>query len=154
MLGLAWADSAVIAFETTLADVLCKETLAKGVAMAIWGKTVLNIEKGSKKIAVIAATFSEWVKTELAIIRLRIRMDDAQNEIGRLHRQIGRKIIDLKKKDALPKTTDLLFRDEEIVTALTELAEREQEIEELRSELQTVRSDFKTVVKQTEDTLP
>jgi len=122
--------------------------------MAIWGKAVLNIEKGSKKIAVAAATFSEWVKTELAVIRLRIRMDEAQIAIDNLHRQIGRKIADLRKQDALPKTTDLLFRDDEIVTAMAELADREQEVEEIRNELQTVRGEFKTVVKQTEDTMP
>jgi hypothetical protein len=154
MQGAGRADSKALAIETNWAEDPCRETLAKGVAMTIWGKTVLNIEKGSKKIAVMAATFSDWVKTELAIIRLRIRVDEAQSAIDRLHHHIGRKIIDLKKKDALPKTTDLLFRDEEIVTAMTELADREQEFVELMNELQTVRSDFKTVVKQTEDTLP
>ena len=121
--------------------------------MTIWGKAVLNIEKGSKKISVMAATFTEWVKTELAIIRLRIRIDETQTAIDQLHCQIGRKIMDLKKQDVLPKATELLFRDEEIVTVMTELAHREQEIEELRTELKIVRRDLKTVVRQTEDTL-
>jgi hypothetical protein len=125
----------------------------KGAAMTIWGKTILNIEKGSKKISVMAATFSEWVKTELVIIRLRIKIDETQTAIDQLHRQIGRKIMDLKKQEALPKATDLLFRDEEIVMAMAELTDREQEIEELRTELKIVRRDLKTAVRQTEETL-
>ncbi len=121
--------------------------------MAIWGKAVLNIEKGSKKITVMAATFSEWVKTELVTVRLRIKIDETQAAIDQLHRQIGRKIMDLKKQESLPKATDLLFRDEEIVMAMAELTDREQEIEELRTELKIVRRDLKTAVKQTEETL-
>ncbi len=121
--------------------------------MAIWGKAVLNIEKGGKKITVMAATFSDWVKTELQIIRLRIRIDETQTAIDQLHRQIGRKIMNLKKQDALPESIDLLLRDEEIVMAMTELADREQEIEELKTELKIVRRDLKTTVKQTEDIL-
>ncbi len=119
--------------------------------MAIWGKAVLNIEKGSKKITVMAATFSDWVKTELQIIRLRIRIDETQAAIDQLHRQIGRRIMHLNKQDALPESTDLLLRDEEIVMAMAELTDREQEIEELKTELKIVRRDLKTTVKQTED---
>ncbi len=119
--------------------------------MAIWGKAVLNIEKGSKKITVMAATFSDWVKAELQIIRLRIRIDETQTAIDQLHRQIGRKIMNLKKQDALPESIDLLLRDEEIVMAMAELTDREQEIEELKTELKIVRRDLKTTVKQTED---
>ncbi len=121
--------------------------------MTIWEKAVLNIGKGSKKISVMAATFSEWVKTELMIVRLRIRIDETQAAIDQLHRQIGRKIMDLKGQDALPKVTDVLFRDEEIVTAMAELTDREREIEELKTELKIVRRDLKTAVRQTEDAL-
>ncbi len=119
--------------------------------MVIWGKAVLNIEKGSKKITVMAATFSDWVKTELQIIRLRIRIDETQTAIDQLHRQIGHKIMNLKKQEALPESIDLLLRDEEIVMAMAELTDREQEIEELKTELKIVRRDLKTTVKQTED---
>jgi predicted nucleic acid-binding Zn-ribbon protein len=126
-------------------------TLTKGAVMAIWGKAVLNIEKGSKKITVMAATFSDWVKTELQVIRLRIRIDETQTAIDQLHRQIGRKIMNLKKQNALPESIDLLLRDEEIVMAMAELTDREQEIEELKTELKIVRRDLKTTVKQTED---
>jgi SepF-like predicted cell division protein (DUF552 family) len=122
--------------------------------MTIWEKAVLNMEKGARKLAVAAAVFSEWVKAELAVIRLRIRIDEAQAGIDDLHRQIGRKVADLKKQDELPKATEQLLKDEVIGVALTELAVREEELEGLMTELKNVRTDFKTAAKQTEDTLP
>jgi predicted nucleic acid-binding Zn-ribbon protein len=122
--------------------------------MTIWEKAVLNMEKGTRKLAVAAATFSDWAKAELAVIRLRIRMDEAQAGIDELHRQIGRKVTDLKKQDALPKSTELLLKDEVISVAMTEIADREQELEGLKKDITNIRTDYKTTVKQTEDTLP
>jgi predicted nucleic acid-binding Zn-ribbon protein len=121
--------------------------------MTIWEKAVLNIEKGFRKLTAAAATFSERVKAELAIIRLRIRIDEVQDRIDALHRIIGRKIMDLKKQEALPKTTELLLKADEIVIAMTELADREQEIGELRAQMKNVQTDVQTTEKQTEDTL-
>jgi molecular chaperone GrpE (heat shock protein) len=121
--------------------------------MTIWEKAVLNIEKGFRKITAAAATFSERVKAELDLIRLRIRIDEVQDRIDALHRIIGRKIVDLKKQEALPKTTEQLLKVDEIVIALTELADREQEIEELRTGLKSIQSAVKNTAKQTEDTL-
>jgi hypothetical protein len=122
--------------------------------MTIWEKTVLNIEKGGRKLAVAAATFSEWAKAELAVIRTRIRIDEAQRGIDELQRQIGRKIMDLRKQDALPTSTEQLLKDEAISIVLAEIADREQELEELMTELKSIRTDYLTAVKQTEDTLP
>ena len=121
--------------------------------MTIWEKAVLNMEKGTRKLAVAAATFSEWAKAQLAVIRLRIRIDEAQEGIDELHRQIGRKVTDLRKQDALPKATEQLLKDEVVSIALTELADRERELEELKTELKNVRSEYKSAEKQTEDTL-
>ena len=122
--------------------------------MTIWEKTVLNIERGTRKLTVAAATFSEWAKAELAIIRVRIRIDETQRGIDELHRQIGRKITDLSKQDTLPTATEQLLKDEVISIALTEIAEREQELEGLKTELKSVRTDYETASKQTEDILP
>ncbi|HSB35033.1 MAG TPA: hypothetical protein VLG39_11295, partial [Nitrospirota bacterium] len=93
-------------------------------------------------------------KAELAVIRTRIRIDEAQRGIEELQRQIGRKIADLRKQDALPKSTEQLLKDEAISIALAEIAERERELEGLMTELKSIRIDYKTAVKQTEDTLP
>jgi len=122
--------------------------------MTIWEKAVLNMEKGTRKLAVAAATFSEWVKAELAVIRLRIRIDQAQAGIDELHRQIGRKVTDLRKQDELPKTTEQLLKDGVVSIAMAEISERELELEGLKTEVKNIRTGYKTAVKQTEDTLP
>lgn len=111
------------------------------------------MQKGTKKIAGVASLFSERVKAELAIIRLRLRIDEVQAGIDELHRRIGRKVTDLKKQEALPRTTEQLFRDDELTTAVAELADREQEVEELKARMKDVQTEFRAAEKQTEDIL-
>jgi hypothetical protein len=119
--------------------------------MNIWEKVVLNMQKGSKNVAATAATFSERVRVEVAIVRLRLRIDEVSFRIDELHRTVGRKLVNLQKKNALPKTTDQLLKDEDIVAAIVELADREQEIEELNKEIKNIQTDFKTNIRHTED---
>ncbi len=121
--------------------------------MSIWEKTILNVEKGSKKVAATAAVFSERVKAELAIIKLRIKISDMQTRIGLHHQAIGVRITDLLKKGTLPKTTEHLLQDEEIATALSKLSKRTVELEGLTSDLNDIKSDIETTRKETEDIL-
>ncbi len=121
--------------------------------MTIWEHAVLNIQKGSKKIAVVAAVFSERVKAELTIIRLKIRIDEVQARMNGLSAAVGRRIVDLKKKETLPKTVDQLLKDEDIATAMTEISSCEQEIEQLKSEITTIGSGFAPEEKKTEETI-
>lgn len=119
--------------------------------MNIWEKVVLDMQKGTKKVAAAAATFAERVRAEVAIVRLRLRIDEVNSRIAELHRTIGRKLVDLHKKNVLPKTTDQLLKDEDIVAAIVELADREQEIEELNKSVKNIQTDIKTTVRHTED---
>ena len=121
--------------------------------MNIWKKVVLDMEKGAKKTAAAAATFAERVRAEVHIVRLRIRMDEVEARIAMLHQTIGRKIVDLQKKNALPKATDQLLKDEDIVAAIVELVDREQEIEELKNGIKDIHADFQSTVKHTEDSI-
>jgi len=121
--------------------------------MTIWEKAILNMQKGNRKIAAAAATLSERVKAELALVRLRTRIDEVQARIDDLHRLIGRKIVDLKKQETLPKATEQLLKVDEIVKAMAGLTDREREIEELKMEMKSVQTDFKATAKQAEDTL-
>ena len=116
--------------------------------MNIWERVVLNMQKGAKNVAATAATFSERVRFEVAIVRLRLRIDEVTSRIAELHRTVGRKLVDLQKKNALPKTTDQLLKDEDIVAAIVELADREQEIEELNKEIKNIQTDFKTTIRE------
>jgi len=125
----------------------------KGAAMTIWEKAVLNMQKGSRKIAAAAAVFSERVKAEVAIIRLKIQIDQVRARMDTLYGRIGRTIVDLKRKDALPKTAEQLFKEDDIIAAMTELADGEREIEELKTQIKNINNDFTTAEKQAEDTL-
>ena len=119
--------------------------------MNIWEKVVLNMQKGSRNVAAAAATFAERIRAELAIVRLRLRIDEVSARISELHRSVGFKLVDLQKKNNLPKTTDQLLKDDDIVAAIVELADREQEIEELNKEIKNIQTDIKTTIRNAED---
>ncbi len=119
--------------------------------MTIWEKTVVNLQKGSRKIAATAAFFSERVKAEISIVRLKIRIDEEQRRVDELYRSIGRKIVDLKRKGSLPKTSEQMLGDEDIAAAMTELSGAEQEIEHLKDEIKSISTGFATAENKTED---
>jgi hypothetical protein len=119
--------------------------------MNIWEKVVLNTEKGTKKVAAAAVTFAERVKAEVTIVRFRLRIDEVSTRIAELHQIIGRRLMELQKTDALPKTTDQLLKDDDIAAAIVELADREQEIKELSKDLKDTQTDIKVIVRHTED---
>jgi hypothetical protein len=103
--------------------------------MAIWEKVIVNVERGAKRVATSAAFFSERVRAEVALARLRIRLHDVQTLINEQEAQIGRTIASLRKKGELPDSTDALLREEFIVTALAEIEAREKDVEEIRHEI-------------------
>ncbi|HEX9019803.1 MAG TPA: hypothetical protein VF903_00930, partial [Nitrospirota bacterium] len=70
--------------------------------MTIWEKAVVNIQKGTQKVAAGAAMFSERVKAEVIIVRLKIRMDEVRDRINELYLVIGRTVVDLAKKNDMP----------------------------------------------------
>lgn len=120
--------------------------------MTIWEKSIVNIQKGVQKINVAAATFSERVKAEIAIVRLRIRVDEVHSRIDGLHRTIGRKVETLRNGEMMPKATEQLLMDEDIETSLRELGEWKKELDELKNEIKREQDAFTLVKKQAEDT--
>jgi hypothetical protein len=46
--------------------------------MTIWEKAVLNMQRGSQRISVAAVLFSERVRVEIAVVRLRIRINEVR----------------------------------------------------------------------------
>jgi seryl-tRNA synthetase len=121
--------------------------------MTIWEKAVLNIQRGSRKVAAYAAIFAERVRAEISVVRLRIRIEEVQSRIDELYRLIGKRLLSLQKLDALPKASDQLLKDEDIAAAMVELADREQELAELNSTIKSIQSDVTTTTKHTEDNL-
>jgi hypothetical protein len=121
--------------------------------MTIFDKVLINLHKGYERLKEIAAVFSERVKSELNIIRMRIRMDSVQKSIDAAYRDIGRRVVDLRAKAALSKAEEHLLNDEEIVAAFAELVRRKKELEDLNAELKREQTDFATVTKKPEDTV-
>ena len=120
--------------------------------MTIWEKAVLNMQRGVQRISMVASTFSERMKAEVAIVRLRIRIEEIQAQIDGLHRTIGLTIVDLIKSNEMPKSTEDLLKHENIAVSLIELAERKKELEDLNVEMKNEQDAFKPVTKLPEDT--
>lgn len=120
--------------------------------MTIWEKAILNMQRGSKRISISAALFADRVRVEINIVRLRIRIDEVQERIDAQYQAIGRKVDNLTRGDALPKTTEQLVQDEEIAAAMTELTDRKQEIEELRNKIMDEQASAKTARREAEGT--
>ena len=118
--------------------------------MTIWEKAVLNMQRGAQRLSVAAVLFAERVRVEVAIVRLRIRINEVQARIDELHKSIGRKVVNLALGDALPKTSEQLVQNEEISEAMHELTDRKQEIEELNEKIRSEQILFKTAPKRTE----
>ena len=120
--------------------------------MTIWEKAVLNMQRGSQRISIASALFADRVRVEIDVVRLRIRIDEVQERIDELYQAIGRKVVNLTRGEALPKTTEQLVQDEEIAAAMSELADRKQELEELHGKIASEQDSVKTVHKQAERT--
>jgi len=119
--------------------------------MTIWEKAVLNMQRGSQRISVAAVLFAERVRVEIAVVRLRIRINEVQARIDELYQGIGRTLVNLANGDALPKTSEQLVQNEEISLAMHELSDRKQELEELNGKIRSEQNLFKTVPKRKED---
>jgi len=122
--------------------------------MTIWEKVILNMQRGSQRLSVAAALFADRVRAEILIVRLRIRIDEVQNRINELYQGIGRRVVNLALGDALPKTSELLLQDEDIVAAMADLKDRKQELEDLNNRIKNEKDLFKTAPKGTEGKTP
>jgi hypothetical protein len=111
--------------------------------MTLWEKTIVNLQRGYEKMTSFADVFSERVRAEINIIRLRMQLDDVRNRIREQHHIIGRKLLELRDGEMLPASLDLFFQNEEIATALEKIAllENDQEniLDELRSEAEALK---------------
>jgi hypothetical protein len=119
--------------------------------MTIWEKAILNIQKGTQKVAVAASLLSERAKAEITILRLRARLDEVQSMLDEQYRIIGRRVVNLQGGAALPKTTEQLLKDEEIAVAASEIKERKREREDLQHEIEHERAAYTTTAGNEEE---
>ncbi len=116
--------------------------------MTVWEKAILNMQKGTHRIAATASVIAERVRCEINIIRLRIKLDEVQARIDDQYRIIGRRVVNLKNGDALPKTAEQLVNDEQIAAAVAEIEARRKEREDLQQEIAHEQAAFKPASKQ------
>jgi vacuolar-type H+-ATPase subunit D/Vma8 len=120
----------------------------------IWGKVISNMQKGSDKLMAAAAMFSERVRAELNIMRLRIRTDNVQESVNEQYRIVGHTLVELNISGSLPKLAEQLLQDEKIAAALLEIAVLEKELDRLNDEIKNEASGLRPAPKQKEEPAP
>lgn len=103
--------------------------------MTLFDKVLINMHKGSEKLKRGAAVFSERIKFELGIVRMRIRINSIHERINELYGEIGRKADTLREAEEAPGTFADFLKIEEIAAALEEIGKLRKEIEEITAEL-------------------
>ncbi len=105
--------------------------------MPLWDRTLTNLQRGHDKLTALAQTFSERVKAEITIIRVRMQIDDIREKMAGQHGIIGRKLMELRTGGALPQSFELFFKDSEVISALEKIAQYERDLENLKDELRS-----------------
>lgn len=103
--------------------------------MNLWEKTLVNLNKGYERLTLFAATFSERVRAEINIVRLRMQKDELEEAIDEEVRLIGGRLIVLRNKGTLPATMDQFLANDEIVASLEKISLHEKTLDDLREEL-------------------
>ncbi len=134
-----------------LHPMLCPSGFREVNGMTIWEKAVLSMQKGAQKMAAASAMVSERVRAEVSVARLRLKLGEVQSMIDEQYRIIGRRVVNLKNGDALPKTAEQLVYDEEIAAAVAEIGVRKKERDDLHQEIEIEQGAFKSSTKK-EDT--
>jgi len=111
--------------------------------MTVWEKTLINVQKGYTKLTTFAATFSDRVKTEITIIRLKIQINGIEAKVREQQQFIGRKLLQLKANNELPRTFELFFQSDEISRALEKIERLTSDLEILLDDLQRETEDLK-----------
>jgi len=111
--------------------------------MTVWEKTLINLQKGYAKLVSFAATFSDRVKAEITIMRLKIQIDGIQAKVREQQQIIGQKLLEMRENDTLPGTFDLLFINYDIASAVDKIEryqkDREILLDDLRREAEVLK---------------
>ncbi|MHB8843432.1 MAG: hypothetical protein ACYC7L_01675 [Nitrospirota bacterium] len=104
--------------------------------MTVWEKTLINLQQGHARLLSFAAIFSERLRAEINIIRIRMQIDAVRGKLNEQHRFIGQRLLSMKENDALPRTTELLFQNDEIAASLEKIERYHKDLEILLDDLQ------------------
>ena len=113
--------------------------------MTVWEKTLINLQKGYGKLMSFAANASDRIKAEITVIRFRMQIDELRETIGSHHRSIGRKLLEMKDNDTLPKSFELFFFFSEITADLEKIDKAQKDLDLLLDDLRHESDALKTV---------
>jgi uncharacterized protein YfcZ (UPF0381/DUF406 family) len=112
--------------------------------MNLWEKTIFNVQQGYEKLTAFAAFFSDRMKAEINIVRLRMQQDEVQDQIRDQYSIIGKKLLEMRDNASLPASLELFFKNDDITAALEKIVSYEKHLEnildELRSEADAVKA--------------
>jgi len=103
--------------------------------MNLWETTLVSLQKGYDRLTLFAATFSDRVKAEINIVRLRMQVDEMQSSIRSEHEAIGRKLVEMRDEGTLPRTFDMFFKNDEISASLDKIELAESTLDDLADDL-------------------
>ncbi len=111
--------------------------------MTLFDKVLINLHKGAEKLKWGAAIFSERIKFELGIIRMRIRINSIRERINELYAQIGRRAAALSAANAEQLRAPLaeFLKSDEVAAALEEIEKLLKEIDEITADLAREQED-------------
>jgi hypothetical protein len=112
--------------------------------MTVWEKTLINLQKGYGKLMFFAANASDRIKAEITIVRLRMQIDALQDTIGDHHRSIGKKLLEMKDNEELPRSFELFFTSAEITAHLEKIDRAQRDLEILLDDLRHESDALKT----------
>jgi len=104
--------------------------------MTVWEKTLINLQKGHARLISFAATFSDRVRAEITIVRLKIQIDGVRDKVHEQQRFIGQRLLEMQEDETLPKTFDLFFKRDEIASAVEKIERYQKDREILLDDLQ------------------
>lgn len=115
--------------------------------MTLFDKVLINLHKGFEKLKYGAAFFSERVKFELNVIRMRIRINELRARTGELYARIGQKAAELRDGEARPDFFEDFLKDDEVTAAFDEIAKLNKEIDEITAEFAREEADVAATAK-------
>ena len=119
--------------------------------MTVWEKTLVNLQKGYEKLMSFASTVSERVKAEITIVRLQMQISDIRDKVGEQQRIVGQKLLEMKDGGSLPSSFELLFRNDEISSALEKIDRAQRDLEMLREDLRHAADGLKPALSDSEE---
>jgi hypothetical protein len=111
--------------------------------MNLWETSLVNLQKGYEKLTLFAATFSDRVRAEINIVRLRMQINEVRKAVREEQLAVGRRLLEMHDDGTLPDTFERFFGNEEVAGSLEKIALHEKTLDNLIDDLESESSVLK-----------